>query len=145
MDDFTASFQVTWADLDGNNHMRNTGYLDYAAQTRMIFFASHGFTPDAFTAHNVGPVALEDTVSYLRELRLLDVFRVSFALAGMSENGAKFMLENQIKREDGKLCATVRTRGIWMDLRARKAVAPPEALFQAMQTLTKTKDFDNLP
>ena len=145
MDDFTASFQVTWADLDGNNHMRNTGYLDYAAQTRMIFFASHGFTPEAFATHAVGPVALEDTVTYRREMRLLDPFRVSFALAGMSGNGAKFLLENQITREGGKLCATVRTRGIWMDLRARKAVAPPEGLFQAIQTLTKTKDFETLP
>ncbi|MEO0893086.1 MAG: thioesterase family protein [Pseudomonadota bacterium] len=141
MDEFTASFQVTWADLDGNNHMRNTGYLDYAAQARMIFFAAHDFTPDAFARHGLGPVAMEDSVSYRRELRLLDPFCVTFSLAGRSDDGGKFVFENQVKRDNGKLCATIRTRGIWMDLRARKSIAPPDDLLRAMETLPKTRDF----
>lgn len=144
MTEFAATFQVTWSDLDSNNHLRNTAYLDYAAQARMLFFAAHEFPPEAFGEHKVGPVALEDTVSYRRELRLLQTFHVSFSRAGMSDTGAKFLIENQITREDGKLCATVRTRGIWMDLTARKPVAPPEPLMRAMFALPKTKDYTDL-
>lgn len=144
MADFEATFQVQWGDLDVNNHLRNTGYLDYTATTRMLFFSAHQFPPDAFAAHAVGPVALEDTVQYRRELRLLQGFKVTFRSAGMSEDGAKFLIENQILREDGKLCATVRTLGIWMDLRARKSVAPPDALLHAMQSLQHTDDYTRL-
>jgi acyl-CoA thioester hydrolase len=32
-------FTVVWGDLDANQHMRNTAYLDYAAQSRFIFLA----------------------------------------------------------------------------------------------------------
>lgn len=144
MAEFAATFQVTWSDLDSNNHLRNTAYLDYAAQTRMLFFAAQGFPPEAFGQHGVGPVALEDTVSYRRELKLLQAFSVSFSCAGMNDMGSKFLIENRIIREGGKLCATVRTRGIWMDLTARKAVAPPETLMRAMRALPQTDDFEEL-
>lgn len=144
MSPFEAKFEVQWGDLDSNNHLRNTGYLDYAAQTRMLYFAAHDFTPDAFAEHAIGPVVLEDNVSYRRELRLLQPFRVQLACAGLSDNGAKFMLENTFLREDGKLCAKVRSRGIWMDLRSRKTLPPPVGLKRAMEDLVQTDDFAEL-
>ena len=41
----TFDFQVTWADLDSNAHLKNSRYLDYAAQARFLYLAAAGFTP----------------------------------------------------------------------------------------------------
>jgi acyl-CoA thioester hydrolase len=141
MEPFEAAFQVQWADLDANNHLRNTGFLDYAAQTRMLFFESEDFPPSAFAEHAIGPVVLEDQVTYRRELRLLQPFRVQIACAGQSETGSKFVIENTIVRDDGKLCARVRSRGLWMALDTRKPVVPPERLRHAMDRMARTDDF----
>ncbi|HKZ73564.1 MAG TPA: acyl-CoA thioesterase [Steroidobacteraceae bacterium] len=54
-------FTVLWGDLDANQHMRNTAYLDYAAQSRFVFLASQGFGPGEFRRHRMGPVVLRDT------------------------------------------------------------------------------------
>ena len=32
-----------WGDMDFNSHMRNTAFLDKAADVRMMFFAENGF------------------------------------------------------------------------------------------------------
>lgn len=78
MAEFEARFQVQWADLDGNGHLRNTRYLDYAAQTRMMYFAAHDFAPEAFATHAVGPVALQDTVTYRPRIGASCAFWSSF-------------------------------------------------------------------
>lgn len=36
--EFYKEFQVIWADMDPNRHMRHTAYNDYAAQLRVSFF-----------------------------------------------------------------------------------------------------------
>jgi acyl-CoA thioester hydrolase len=36
---FTRSFQIGWGDMDFNAHMRNTAFLDRAADGRMMYFA----------------------------------------------------------------------------------------------------------
>ena len=33
---FTRSFEVRWADLDANRHLRHTAYLDYATRATRI-------------------------------------------------------------------------------------------------------------
>lgn len=70
---------------------------------------------------------------------------MTFSIAGMNEDGAQFLIEKQIMRENGKLCATMRTRGIWLDLGARKSVVPPDGLLKAMRALPKTCDYANPP
>ncbi|MGL6155321.1 MAG: hypothetical protein ACRC1O_01755, partial [Ralstonia mannitolilytica] len=31
------TYQVLWADLDGNQHLKNTRYIDYASHSRFRF------------------------------------------------------------------------------------------------------------
>ena len=40
---YCKSFIAGWGDMDANAHMRNTAFLDRAADVRMMFFADHGF------------------------------------------------------------------------------------------------------
>ena len=39
---FERTLQVGWGDLDANQHMRNTAYLDRSADVRMMYFADFG-------------------------------------------------------------------------------------------------------
>jgi len=134
-------YQVLWADLDANNHLRNTGYLDYASQTRMRFLADHGFTPEAFARQRLGPIVFEDKVVYRKELRLLEPFRVSIETRGRSANGAKFILVNRIYNQREELCAEVQSHGAWFSLAERRIVEPPAELMAAMEAMPKTGDY----
>ncbi|MWV16028.1 thioesterase [Pseudomonas sp. L-22-4S-12] len=137
-------FQVTWADLDSNAHLKNSRYLDYAAQARFLFLASAGFPPQAFAEARMGPVVFEDRVEYRKELRLLQHFSVRMQIGGMSEDGAKFILVNEVLNPKGELCARVVTSAAWFSLETRKVTPPPPALKTAMEQIERTADFRGL-
>jgi acyl-CoA thioester hydrolase len=133
-----------WGDMDFNAHMRNTAFLDKSADVRMLFFAENGFSMEEFARLKVGPVVLKDEVEYRREVGLLQEIEVTLAVAGLSEDGSRFVLRNEILRPDGTLCARVTSAGGWLDLVTRKLVAPPEALLTALRSLPQTSDFASL-
>jgi acyl-CoA thioester hydrolase len=133
-----------WGDMDFNAHMRNTSYLDKAADVRMIFFAEHGFTMRDFVRLRIGPVILRDDVEYAREVGLLEQVKVTLALAGLDEDGSRWMIRNEFYRDDGKLAARVTSTGAWLDLAARRTVIPPDSLLSALRELPRTGDFQDL-
>jgi acyl-CoA thioester hydrolase len=131
--------------MDFNSHMKNTAFLDKAADVRMMFFAENGFPAGEFSRLRLGPVVMKDEVEYRKEVSLLQDITVTLAIAGHSDDGSRFLLRNEILRPDGTLCARVTSAGGWLDLTARKLVAPPEALHVAMRSLPQTSDFTVLP
>ncbi|MFN2563702.1 MAG: acyl-CoA thioesterase [Gemmatimonadaceae bacterium] len=141
---FSKTLYVGWGDLDANGHMRNTAYLDKAADVRMYYFAEHGFPSREFARVRIGPVLRKDEIEYFRELRLLDPVTVSLAVEALSPDGARFVLRNEFTR-DGQLVARVTSTGGWLDLKARKLIAPPEALRVLLETAPRTNDFHEVP
>jgi acyl-CoA thioester hydrolase len=131
--------------MDFNAHMRNTAFLDKAGDVRMMFLAENGFPMKSMVELRIGPVVSKDEVEYFREIRLLEPIRVIYSLAGASEDGSRMKLRNEFYRADGELAARVTSFVGWIDLDARKLIAPPDALLRAMQTLQKTDDFEVLP
>jgi acyl-CoA thioester hydrolase len=138
---FEQRTRAGWGDMDFNAHMANTAYLDKAADTRMLYFAGHGFPMSEFTRLRVGPVVLRDEIDYLREVRLLEELVVTLELAGLNEDGSRFRLRNEFRRSDGAIAARVTTTGGWLDLDARKLVPPPAALLASLQGLARSEDF----
>jgi acyl-CoA thioester hydrolase len=132
---------ASWADMDFNSHMRNTAFLDKSADVRMMYFLENGFPMEEFSRLRLGPVIMKDEVEYRKEVGLLQEIMVTLAIAGHSEDGSRFVLQNEILSHDGTLCARVTSSGGWLDLTSRKLVAPPEALHRAMNSLPKAKDF----
>lgn len=51
---------------------------------------------------------------------------------------------NEFYREDGVLAVRVVSRGGWLDLRARKLIAPPPALAAAILALARSEDYTAL-
>jgi acyl-CoA thioester hydrolase len=133
-----------WGDMDYNAHMRNTAYLDKAADVRMMYFADRGVPMAELMRLKVGPIVLKDEVEYCRECHLLDELRVSLCLAGLSDDGSRMMLRNAFIRE-GVLAARVTSTAGWLDLATRKLVCPPPPLLQVVRDLGRSQDFVALP
>ena len=133
-----------WGDMDFNSHMRNTAFLDKAADVRMMFFAENGFPIEEFHRQRFGPVIRKDELEYFREIRLMEEMRVTLVSSGLSEDGSRFLLRNEFWRLDGELAATVTSAGGWLDQVKRKLVAPPEGLLAAMKSLDRAESFEEL-
>ncbi len=142
---FTRRLYAGWGDMDFNAHMKNTAYLDKSADVRFQFFVSCGFPAEEFARRRFGPVVLKDEVEYFREVALLQEIDVSLAVAGLSADGSRFQLRNEVSRTDGKLCARITSAGGWLDLATRKLIAPPAELLEALRQLPRTDDFRDLP
>lgn len=142
---FERRFAAGWGDMDFNAHMRNTAFLDRSGDVRMMFFAENGFPMDEFMRRKLGPVIMKDELEYFRELRLLDEFRVTLCVAGLADDGSRFRLRNEFWRPTGdQLVARVTSSGGWLDLDARKLVAPPDELLAAIRLLPRSDDFASL-
>jgi len=142
---FSKKLMAGWGDMDFNSHMRNTAFLDKSGDVRMLFLSEHGFPMSEFMRLNIGPVVMKDEISYFKEVLLLEEITVTLGLAGLAEDGSRWILRSDIIRPDGKLAARVNSTGGWLDLGARKLIAPPPALMATWQVLEKTEDFQELP
>ena len=142
---YAKEFLAGWGSMDFNGHLANTAYLDLAADVRMAFFADHGFPPGEFRRIGLGPVVRKDEVEYFREVGLHDVVTITHAAAAMSADGARFVLENEVWSPAGERAAVIRSTGGWLDLEARKLVAPPPALLAALRLVPRTPEFRELP
>jgi len=142
---YTKTLYAGWADMDFNSHMKNTAYLDKAADVRQMFLIENGFPVEEFLRLRIGPVVMKDEVEYFKEVGLQQKIQVNYALAGHAQDGSRFLLRHEFFRPDGKLAARVTSAGGWLDLAERRLIAPPPALLAAMNVLEKTSDFVALP
>lgn len=142
---YVKEFIAGWGTMDFNGHMANTAYLDLAADTRMAFFADHGFSPGEFRKLGIGPVIQKDELEYFREIGLHETLSVSYVLVAMSADGRRFVIQNDFWLASGERAATVRSSGGWLDLKARKLVAPPPAVLGAFGAAPRAEGFIELP
>jgi acyl-CoA thioester hydrolase len=142
---YSKKLMAGWGDMDFNSHMRNTAFLDKSGDVRMLFLSEHGFPMSEFMRLNIGPVVMKDEIGYVKEVLLLEEITVTLSLAGLAEDGSRWILRSDIIRPDGKLAARVNSTGGWLDLGARKLIAPPPELMATWQLLEKTEDFVDLP
>jgi acyl-CoA thioester hydrolase len=146
---FARTFQLGWATLDPNAHVRNTAYLDLAVDARLAYFAECGVPLAEFQRLGVGPVARRDELEYFRELHHGDAVTVTVALAGLSADGARFALVNEVHRGasvgDDTLAARVTSSGGWLALATRRLTAPPEPLLSALRAMPRAPAFAELP
>ncbi len=141
---FSIATVAGWGDMDANAHMANVAYMNKCVDSRMSFFTQNGFPATEFARRRIGPVVRRDEIDYYREVALLEPITVTLALGGCAPDGSRFRLVNEVVRADGKVAARVRTEGGWLDLEARKLIAPPPEILTALQRLTRSDDFEEL-
>lgn len=144
-----APFSITtlagWAEMDANAHMANIAYLSKCVDCRMTFFKQNGFPVTEFAKRRIGPVVRRDELEYFREVALLEPITITLQLDGQAADGSRFRLINEVLRADGKPAARVASEGGWLDLAARKLIAPPADLFAAMNAMPRSADFEEMP
>lgn len=129
---FSRSFDVRWADVDPNRHLRHSAFADYATHVRLQYLEDQGWAMSRFSSEGIGPVILREETRYKREVELGDVISVDFRVGHMSKCGRKWTVIQHITRRDGELCAVCTLDGIWLDLAKRRPLRPPADLHLAM-------------
>lgn len=138
---YVKEYHVQWSDLDGNMHMKNTSYLEYASNIRMTYFLDNGFPPKKMLGMGVGPVAVRDEILYLKEIQLMDPFRVSLQLDGLSEDCSRMRLINLFINDSGAVFGRVTSDGVWFNLVHRKIMPPPDEINKLMLMLPRSETY----
>lgn len=124
---------VVWHyELDVQGHVNDAVYVQWADHVRWMCVRTAGATLDRFQAEGVGPVNLETTIRYHRELREGDEVDVScFFVWG---DGKTSRIEQEFRRTDGTLVAELSSRCGLLDLHARRLVPDPAGFWRSMTT-----------
>ncbi len=139
---FWQKFHVRWSDLDPNLHMRHTAYLDLCAAARFSYLESLGFDMAKFAELKVGPILFSEHINYMSEVHAGEKLNVNVKIAGLSEDGRKWKMHQEIVKEsDGKMAASLDVMGAWFSVVNRKLQKPPELLQSKMDQLPRTDDF----
>lgn len=131
--------------MDWNSHMANTAYLNKVVDARVLALADKGFPVDELIRLRLGVVIMKDELEYKREIMWMEEIDITFSLAGLAPDGSRFRVRNEVRRTNGELAARITSTGGFLDLDARKLVAPPPAVHTAYRSLPRTEDYAELP
>jgi acyl-CoA thioester hydrolase len=120
---FRVWIAVRGYELDAHGHVNRTVYLQYAEHARWEHLRASGIERSDLAAAAIGPVTLEETIRYRRELRSGDELAVSCALVW--GDGKTFRVEQEFRLGDGTLVAELSSVCGLLDLRARRLVSQP--------------------
>ncbi|AQS66762.1 thioesterase family protein [Streptomyces pactum] len=120
---FSVPVTVRGYEIDTQGHLNQSVYLNYAEHARWSLLQAAGVRQADLIARGVGPVALETTIRYRRELLAGDEVEVTCAFEW--GEGRTFRIRQLIRKADGTVAAEIEGVGGLMDLEARKLVADP--------------------
>ncbi|MFI6256946.1 acyl-CoA thioesterase [Micromonospora zamorensis] len=131
-DPFRVRITVRGYELDTQGHLNQAVYLQYGEHARWECLRAAGIAQDRLLAAGVGPVALETTLKYLRELRGGDEVDVSCQFHW--SEGKVFQIEQNYTLVDGTPVARLSGVGGLLDLSTRRLVPDPGARFRQLAT-----------
>ena len=114
---------------DHMGHMNVMWYAGRFDEATWNLFASVGLTPSYLRESNRGMVAVEQHVTYKRELIAGDTIFVRSRFVEAREKTLRFVHE-MINAETGELAATTELTGVHLDRGARRSVALPAAVLE---------------
>ncbi|MGI3229253.1 acyl-CoA thioesterase [Streptomyces sp. GTA36] len=127
---FSVPVTVRGYETDVQGHVNQAVYVNYAEHARWSLLQAAGISQAGLAAKGVGPVSLEMTVRYRRELRAGDEVEVTCDF--IWGEGKTFRVEQTIRKSDGSVAAEITGIGGLMDLKERKLVADPRDYFRAL-------------
>ncbi|MDQ1025132.1 acyl-CoA thioester hydrolase [Streptomyces umbrinus] len=127
---FSVPVTVRGYETDVQGHVNQAVYVNYAEHARWSLLQAAGISQAGLAAKGVGPVSLEMTVRYRRELRAGDEVEVTCDF--IWGEGKTFRIEQTIRKSDGTVAAELTAVGGLMDLKERKLVADPRDYFRAL-------------
>jgi acyl-CoA thioester hydrolase len=129
---FSVRITVRGYETDMQGHLNQSVYINYAEHARWSLLQAAGISQAGLIAQGVGPVALETTIRYRRELVAGDEVEVTCAFAW--SEGKTFRIEQTIRKADGTVAAEITAVGGMMDLEQRRLVPEPRKIFEELAT-----------
>ncbi|MEU2338607.1 acyl-CoA thioesterase [Streptomyces sp. NPDC006654] len=127
---YSVRVTVRGYETDVQGHLNQAVYINYAEHARWSLLQAAGITQAQLVGRGVGPVALETTIRYKRELVAGDEVDVTCAFEW--GGGKTFRVLQKITKADGTLAAEVDAVGGLLDLKTRKLVADPREVFKEL-------------
>ena len=144
MQAYSMTYEVRWADIDANRHVRYSAYIDAAAELRYRFFSQHGLPPEAFDKLGVSPVYTSLTANFFREVRLGETLTITYLLTGLSEQGLRWKVRHDFLKANGKKAVTLLLEGTILDLTTRTPTLPTPEIMAVFQLVPRSPDFEVL-
>ncbi|MDX3572576.1 acyl-CoA thioesterase [Streptomyces bobili] len=129
---FSVRVTVRGYETDVQGHLNQSVYINYAEHARWSLLQAAGITQAGLIGRGIGPVALETTIRYKRELLAGDEVDVTCAFAW--GGGKTFRIEQIIRRTDGTVAAELSAVGGLLNLETRRMVADPAHHFKELAT-----------
>jgi acyl-CoA thioester hydrolase len=129
---FSVRVTVRGYETDTQGHLNQSVYLNYAEHARWSLLQAAGISQARLVGQGVGPVALETTIGFRRELLAGDEVDVTCAFEW--GDGKTFRIHQEIRKTDGTLAAEITAVGGIMNLTERKLVADPRAVLKELAT-----------
>ncbi|NBE99365.1 acyl-CoA thioesterase [Nonomuraea sp. KC401] len=127
---FSVRIAVRGYELDGQGHVNNAVYFQYGDHARWECLRAAGISVDDLWDHGIGPVTLENTIRYHRELRAGDEVDVTCAFEW--GEGKTFRVRQEFRKPDGELAAEMTGVGGLMDLEVRRLLDDPKTRWRAL-------------
>ncbi|MER5513747.1 acyl-CoA thioesterase [Streptomyces sp. NPDC002763] len=127
---YSVHVTVRGYETDVQGHLNQAVYLNYAEHARWSLLQAAGLTQTELIGRGVGPVALETTIRYKRELLAGDEVDVTCVFEW--GEGKTFRILQSITKADGTLAAEVDAVGGLLDLKARRLIDRPSEVFKEL-------------
>ncbi|MEV8427865.1 acyl-CoA thioesterase [Streptomyces sp. HUAS 31] len=129
---FSVRVTVRGYETDTQGHVNQSVYINYAEHARWSLLQAAGITQTGLVGKGVGPVALETTIRYKRELIAGDEIDVTCAFEW--SGGKTFRIRQLVRKTDGTVAAELTAVGGLLDLQERKLVAHPDEVFKELSS-----------
>ncbi len=112
---------------DHVGHMNVMWYVGKFDEATWNLFAALGLTPSYLRTHNLGMAAVQQNITYKRELLAGDIVEIRSRVEELREKSVRFVHE-MFNAEAGAIAAVCELTGVHMDRTARRAVPFPAEL-----------------
>ena len=145
MEEYSRSYEIRWSDIDANGHVNYAAYIDAAGDLRYHFFTEHNFPTERFQQLGIGPIYTAINARFFREVRMGETVTITYALAGLSPQGARWMVHHNVLKANGKKAVSIDLEGTILDLATRKPILPIPELLQTFNLIPRMTDFVVMP
>ena len=118
---------------DHVGHMNIMWYVGKFDEANWNLFALIGLTPTYLRESGLGMAAVEQNISYKRELLAGDIVVVRSAVLEIRDKSIRFRHEMR-NAETGEIAAICEITGVHMDRQARRSVAFAEAIRKSVES-----------
>ncbi|MFE9612989.1 acyl-CoA thioesterase [Streptomyces sp. NPDC006012] len=129
---FSVRVTVRGYETDVQGHLNQAVYLSYAEHARWSVLQAAGISQSLLADRGVGPIVLETTIRYLRELLTGDEVDVTCVFEW--GEGKTFRIRQTVTKADKTVAAEIIGVGGILDLKLRKLVADPRKTVTELAT-----------